>query len=137
MSSVISPTLRGFLEEGGASCTAIVTMARETQEVMDSLESREFPSRDAKVNAMTSELQALAEESQKSIKTFLDSQSSPPIKYKSMWITNTLVIYDASLPLLLQVESLGGIKEIREEATAHTMRSVVNINKGANKQQAK
>jgi len=118
-SSVISPSLVAQLKNGGKA-TAIVKMSRETQELLDKVEAQQFASRDEKATAVTSGLQALADESQKDIRAFLDSQS-PPVQYESMWISNMLVIKEAGLDLLQKLESIGGIKEIREEHTAHIM----------------
>lgn len=118
-SSVISPSLVAQLKDGGKT-TAIVKMSRETQVFLDQIEKQKFASQDEKSMAVTTGLQALADESQKDVKAFLDSQS-PPVKYESLWISNMVVIREAGLDLLQKLESIGGIKEIREEHTAHIL----------------
>lgn len=100
--------------------TVIVKMARDTQEALDKVDAQNFTNRDERANAVTSELQALATESQKYVKEFLDAQT-PPVKYNSLWISNTLVVYEADWTIIQQLEQIGGIKEMREEHTAHIM----------------
>lgn len=119
MASVISKTLEASLKNGGTA-SAVVVMARETQEVLSKIETQQFANRDARADAVTSGLQELAKDSQKHLKEFLDSQT-PPVQYQSMWISNTLIIKNATLDLLQKLEKLGGIKEIREEHTAHLL----------------
>jgi len=122
-SSVISPTLVAQLKNGGKT-TAIIKMTKETQELLDKVAAQEFATRDERATAVTSGLQALADESQKELKAFLDSQS---VAYESMWISNMLVVKEADLDLLRKLESIGGIKEIREEQTAHIMGGGIGV----------
>jgi hypothetical protein len=90
--------------------------------VFDQLEVEQFPNRDAKVEAMTCRLTALMNESQKHLMEFLDKQN---VATNSFWISNTMLVENASLELLQQLEKMGGIKEIRKEMMATIDRALV------------
>lgn len=127
MPSVITATLRSQLQAGGKA-TAIVAMARDTQEALDKVEKMQFASRDERATAVTTELQKLADESQKPLKDFLTAQGA---NFESMWINNSIVVREATLDLLEKLEALGGIKEIREEAHVNIMTGGMGVGMGA------
>jgi len=118
-SSVISDDLLTKLK-GGEKATVIVKMARETKEVLDQIDKQNFPNREERANAVTNGLKALADESQKHVKAYLDSLSPKP-NYESLWISNSLVVREATLEMVEGMAKVGGIKEIREEMTVHIM----------------
>ncbi|CAL8133533.1 unnamed protein product [Orchesella dallaii] len=118
-----SPKIDAALSQTLASkgvATVVVSFNLETQQVLDQINGMTFSNRGDKTTFMKTELEKLAATNQKNVLELLQNRS-PAVQFKSMWISNQVIINNATKEVVESVANVPEVTTIREEHTATIM----------------
>lgn len=123
--SKVTPELQAAFQTK-AVANIFVVMKEDTSSVIGSLGSLSFRNRSDRLNAIYSTLAAHADNSQKHVKSYLNSLKG--LEYESLWINNQIYVRNASPEVVKQLELFQEVKSIDEEFFAHLIEPVESKN---------
>jgi len=110
-SNKIAESLAQTLAQKG-SASVVVIFTQGTDAVINSVNSQRFASRGQKITALKTNLEALAETTQKNVVSLLRNKV---VKYESFWISNQVFVKAASSEIVQAIAALPEVAEVREE----------------------
>ncbi|CAG7837911.1 unnamed protein product [Allacma fusca] len=110
----------------GQTTKVMVSMTDKTEEVLRGLENREYADRADRLNTINRELTALAERSQQPVIELLEKEKERiPITWKTMWISNQVIIDGADLQLVQKIAGIQNVAKIEGEKFMQLHKSLV------------
>ncbi|CAG7721467.1 unnamed protein product [Allacma fusca] len=126
--SHLAPSIDSFLVKSlkdNGKVTVVVSMKDRTASFLNQLALSSFATRADRLNAVANGLQMFAEKSQGNILQILDQESrGKQFTFKSLWLTNQVIIRDADLDLIQKLSAYEEIDSITEEQVAHIEESI-------------
>jgi hypothetical protein len=129
-SSKIDAPLLEVLREG-ATTKLMVSMTDKTEEVLRGLETRQYADRAERLNTINQELTRFADQSQApTIRVLEEEQKRIPITWKSMWISNQLIVEGADLQTAERIAAIPNVESIEGEKFMQLHKSLVKPTSG-------
>ncbi|CAL8145237.1 unnamed protein product, partial [Orchesella dallaii] len=110
-SNKIDESLVRTLQTKGVA-SAVVIFNQGTSEVIRNVNSMRFENRGQKITTLKTNLEALAETTQKNVVSILNTKN---VKYDAYWISNQVFVKEASYDLVKAIAALPEVAEVREE----------------------
>lgn len=110
--SKVAPSLIAALKDT-PKLKIIIQMAASTSPVLESLNQREFASREERGKAVNTALTEHAKNTQKEVQEILRSRN---YEFESMWINNSIVVQNGDKDLVDILANRDDIKEIKEDS---------------------
>jgi len=104
----IHPSVSECIKTQG-SCDIILSMRQKTAPLLQRLKHQSFVTRGARVSSVASNLQSLAESSQKSVLDFLANHDC---EFKSYWISNKIFVKAANAQLIQSLRAMEEVESI-------------------------
>lgn len=126
--SKVHPSVHRKLQDG-SRVNLIIELGNGNVDTLESVKEAAFPSREAKVNALTAKLQRAHASDAAAVTKVLaqESGSVSPLftDFTSFWISNEVFIEGATWELLEKLTALPTVSSIREEVVAVASRAAV------------
>lgn len=124
--ATMNPELRRSLQSEGTA-DIMVVMKQNTESLINSVREEAFADRVSMITSMTDNLERNAEDSQASVRALLSQEGFESVNTKSFWISNRMLVRDATPTLVEKLMLLEDVAEVRPEIVVPLLDFNMNV----------